>query len=312
MEHITIGTKKNIGNIALVECQVDGSLERIGIKDTCFLLVILVKGDITISVARKSVVASAPTFLCFDESEDPVLVPSPKAQYICIYFHPKFLNMNMTFELLRSSRYGDIAATHDMFMLRPFVDRVYIVPIVDAQIEKIVYAAQSMSKELEEQRDWYWSCRCRSYFIEIIVALERMYGLVGYGMPYPKPNIPAVQHQNLRDALLYIEGHYNEYLTLSDISSSAGIHQATLTALMKKEFGCTAMEYLMRHRIVVSKKILAFTDVPIKEIAGRVGFKTVQHFSRVFKEYTQMTPAEYRRTALQNRRETLNYVHEQI
>lgn len=38
-----------------------------------------------------------------------------------------------------------------------------------------------MRRELTEQRDWYRSCRGRSYFMEIIIALERMFGLVGYG-----------------------------------------------------------------------------------------------------------------------------------
>ena len=135
MEHITVGRKYNEGKVAFVECAKDGSLDNINIKDKCFLLVILTKGKLEFKVGGERVTATAPSFLCFDESENPVLVSKLKAHYTCVYFHPKFLNINMTFELLRSENYGDIATTHDMFMLKPFIDKAYVIPIAETQVE---------------------------------------------------------------------------------------------------------------------------------------------------------------------------------
>ncbi|MBQ6714437.1 MAG: hypothetical protein IJN15_02685, partial [Clostridia bacterium] len=117
MEHITVGRKYNEGKVAFVECVKDDVLNNINIEGKCFLLIILTKGKLEFKVGGEKVTANAPSFLCFDESENPVLVSKSKAHYTCVYFHPKFLNINMTFELLRSSKYGDIATTHDMFML---------------------------------------------------------------------------------------------------------------------------------------------------------------------------------------------------
>ena len=303
MEHITVGRKYNEGKVAFIECKKDDSLKNIDIKDKYFLLIILTKGKLEFMVGGEKIAATAPAFLCFDESENPVLVSKSKARYTCVYFHPKFLNINMTFELLRSQQYGDIATTHDMFLLNPFIDKAYIIPILETQIEKIERSAEYMMEELEQQRDWYWSCRGRSYFMEIIIALERMYGLIGYGFTYQKADAaPIINNPKLRDAVLYIEGHYGENITLSDISANAGINHTTLTALMKEELRCTAIEYLMKYRIIVSKKQLAFTDVPIKDIANMVGFKTVQHFNRIFKEKTGTTPAEFRKSAVQKRK----------
>lgn len=306
MEHITVGRKYNQGKVAFVKCEKDGSLKNIDIKDKCFLLVILTKGKLEFEVCGKKISAAAPSFLCFDETENPLLVSKLKAQYTCVYFHPKFLNINMTFPLLRSENYDDIASTHDMFLLKPFTDRSYVIPICETQIEKIEHSAECMQKELEEQRDWYWSCRGRSYFMEIIIALERMYGLIGHGVNYQKAdNSPIIENPKLRDAVLYIEGHYSEDIKLSDISANAGINHTTLTALMKQQLGCTAIEYLMKYRISVAKKQLEFTSVPIKDIADMVGFKTVQHFGRIFKEITGTTPAECRKTAVQKRKEEI-------
>ncbi len=306
MEYITVGRKYNEGKVAFVECIKNGSLDNINIKDKCFLLIILTKGKLEFKVGGERVTANAPSFLCFDESENPLLVSKSKAHYTLVYFHPKFLNINMTFELLRSKNYGDIATTHDMFMLKPFVDRAYVIPIAETQVEKIEQSADYMLAELTEQRDWYWSCRGRSYFMEIIIALERMYGLIGYGLTHQKSdNAPIIKNPKLRDAVLYIEGHYGDSITLSNISANAGINHTTLTALMKEELGCTAIEYLMQYRITIAKKQLAFTDVPIKDIANMVGFKTVQHFNRIFKEITGTTPAEFRKSAVQKRREDM-------
>ena len=307
MQHITVGRKYNEGKVAKIECVRNDRLQNTHIKNNCFLLIILTAGKLEFKVENEQFCTAAPAFICFDETQNPVLISKRKAQYTCIYFHPEFLNVNMSFEMLRKKDYGDIASTHDLFLLKPFTDKAYVVPIAEAQLEKITQAAGYMQEELKNQRDWYWSCRGRSYFMEIIIALERMYGLIGYGVTHQKSdNTPIIKNAKLRDAVLYIESRFDESVTLPDIAKAAGMNHTTLTALMKEELGLTSIEYLMKYRITVAEKQLEFTSVPIKDIANMTGFKTVQHFSRVFKAQTGTTPAEFRKNAVQKRKEDLN------
>ena len=304
MQHITVGRKYNEGKVAKIECTQNDRLQNTHIKNNCFLLIILTAGKLEFKVENEQFCTAAPAFICFDETQNPVLISKRKAQYTCIYFHPEFLNVNMSFEMLRKKDYGDIASTHDLFLLKPFTDKAYVVPIAEAQLEKITQAAGYMQEELKNQRDWYWSCRGRSYFMEIIIALERMYGLIGYGVTHQKSdNTPIIKNAKLRDAVLYIESRFDESITLPDIAKAAGMNHTTLTALMKEELGLTAIEYLMKYRITVAEKQLEFTSVPIKDIANMTGFKTVQHFSRVFKAQTGTTPAEFRKNAVQKRKD---------
>ena len=304
MQHITVGRKYNEGKVAKIECTQNDRLQNIDIKGKCFLLIILTAGKLEFKVKNEQFCAAAPAFICFNETQNPVLISKRKAQYTCIYFHPEFLNVNISFELLRKKEYGDIASTHDLFLLKPFTDKTYVVPIAEAQLEKITQAARDMQEELQNQRDWYWSCRGRSYFMEIIIDLERMYGLIGYGVTHQKSdNTPIIKNAKLRDAVLYIEGRFDESITLPDIAKAAGMNHTTLTALIKDELGLTAVEYLMKYRITVAKKQLEFTSVPIKDIANLTGFKTVQHFSRVFKAQTDITPAEFRKNTVQKRKD---------
>lgn len=307
MQHITVGRKYNEGKVAKIECVRNDRLQNTHIKNNCFLLIILTAGKLEFKVENEQFYAAAPAFICFDETADPVLISKQKAQYTCIYFHPEFLNVNMSFEMLRKKEYVDIASTHDLFLLKPFTNKAYVVPIAEAQLEKITQAARDMQEELKNQRDWYWSCRGRSYFMEIIIALERMYGLIGYGVTHQKSdNTPIIKNAKLRDAVLYIESRFDESITQPDIAKAAGMNHTTLTALMKEELGLTSIEYLMKYRITVAEKQLEFTSVPIKDIANMTGFKTVQHFSRVFKAQTGTTPAEFRKNAVQKRKEDLN------
>ena len=307
MQHITVGRKYNEGKVAKIECVRNDRLQNTHIKNNCFLLIILTAGKLEFKVENEQFYAAAPAFICFDETADPMLISKQKAQYTCIYFHPEFLNVNMSFEMLRKKEYVDIASTHDLFLLKPFTDKAYVVPIAEAQLEKITQAAGYMQEELQNQRDWYWSCRGRSYFMEIIIALERMYGLIGYGVTHQKSdNTPIIKNAKLRDAVLYIESRFDESITQPDIAKAAGMNHTTLTALMKEELGLTAIEYLMKYRITVAKKQLEFTSVPIKDIANMTGFKTVQHFSRVFKAQTGETPAEFRKSVVQKRKDDLN------
>ena len=304
MQHITVGRKYNEGKVAKIECVRNDRLQNTHIKNNCFLLIILTAGKLEFKVENEQFYAAAPAFICFDETADPMLISKQKAQYTCIYFHPEFLNVNMSFEMLRKKEYVDIASTHDLFLLKPFTNKAYVVPIAEAQLEKITQAARDMQEELKNQRDWYWSCRGRSYFMEIIIALERMYGLIGYGVTHQKSdNTPIIKNAKLRDAVLYIESRFDESITQPDIAKAAGMNHTTLTALMKEELGLTAIEYLMKYRITVAKKQLEFTSVPIKDIANMTGFKTVQHFSRVFKSQTGATPAEFRKNAVQKRKD---------
>ena len=306
MRHITVGRKYNEGKVAKIECVRNDRLQNIDIKDKCFLLIILTVGKLEFKVENEQFCAAAPAFICFDETADPMLISKQKAQYDCIYFHPEFLNVNMSFEMLRKKDYGDIASTHDLFLLKPFTDKAYVVPIAETQLEKIVQATDCLQTELENQRDWYWSCRGRSYFMEIIIALERMYGLIGYGIKHQiSDNAPIIKNPKLRDVVLYIESRFDESITLPDIAKAAGMNHTTLTVLMKEELGLTAIEYLMKYRITVAEKQLEFTSVPIKDIANMTGFKTVPHFSRVFKAHMDTTPAEFRKNAVQKRKEEM-------
>lgn len=64
--------------------------------------------------------------------------------------------------------------------------------------------------------------------------------------------------------------------------------------LIKKETGRTALEYIQDKIVGIAKVQLLIPAHPISQVAYQLGFQYPQHFTRVFKKATGMTPNEYR------------------
>lgn len=64
--------------------------------------------------------------------------------------------------------------------------------------------------------------------------------------------------------------------------------------LIKKETGQTAQQYIQNKIIDLAKQELLGSDLPVSEIALRLGFDYPQHFTRMFKKMTGIAPSEYR------------------
>jgi AraC-like DNA-binding protein len=64
--------------------------------------------------------------------------------------------------------------------------------------------------------------------------------------------------------------------------------------LIKKETGKSAMDHIHLKLIDISKEKIFEADKSISQIAYELGFKYPQHFNRMFKKETGITPSEYR------------------
>jgi len=294
----TIGIRHDVGRVALVQCIRGASLDDLKIKNQCFLLLLIHEGSAQFHVGKRSFDAVAPCIVCFDETANPTVTDQCDLRCDAVYFHPKFLNVNMTFDQLRSVGYGQLAVAHDLFLMKPFTDPDrFVFPVFNSVAAKLAGCFNGMCRELQEQPDWYWSCRSRSYFMEMLLLLERSYDVADLENSAPIINNPA-----LKKAIVYIESHYQESMQLADICTASALNHTTLTQLFHRELRTTPMDYLWQYRIGVAKKHLEFTNLPVKDIAQRCGFRTAQHFSRKFEASLGQTPTDFRTRALQSRK----------
>ena len=303
MDPRTFGRNYDVGKIVPIQCVKDDALKDLEISNSCFLMMIVYDGTAYFQVGDISFEAIAPCFVCFDETETPRLLRKRGLKCDSVYFKPSFLNVNMSFTRLHSENYDQLALTHDMFLLKPFTDKKrYVFPVFDDHADNLKRLFSMLDRALREQTDWYWSCRSRSYFMEIILLLERTYGLIEYNDTAVSEI--KISNPHIRKAVIFIESNYYDDLSLESIVRSASLNHSTLTRLFKAELNMTPIEYLWHHRLTVAKKFLEFTNLPIKEIASRCGFKTVQHFSRKFENAVGTTPGNFRSLAVESRKKS--------
>jgi YesN/AraC family two-component response regulator len=95
-------------------------------------------------------------------------------------------------------------------------------------------------------------------------------------------------------AASYLRSHFREHITAQQLGESLSFHPVYIARCMKKEYGCTPMEYLLHYRIQQSKLLLMQTSYTIARIAEEVGFNQAPYFSSSFIRIEGTTPREFR------------------
>ena len=79
------------------------------------------------------------------------------------------------------------------------------------------------------------------------------------------------------------------------ICRELGISRASLFNKMKAITGAGTKEYITRIRLEKAKSLIENTDLTIAEISDMTGFASQSYFSTAFKNFTGMTPSQYKK-----------------
>lgn len=94
-----------------------------------------------------------------------------------------------------------------------------------------------------------------------------------------------------------IERRIAEPLSLRDVADSIGVTPGYLTTLVRRRTGRTVVDWITEQRMVRARRLLAETDLPVAEVARRVGLPDAGYFARVFRNSNGVTPRQWRRNA---------------
>ncbi len=109
-----------------------------------------------------------------------------------------------------------------------------------------------------------------------------------------KDSIPK-KKDVIAEAKEYIRQHYDQNVSLNDISRQFYINPSYFSQLFKKKTGMTYQNYLTEYRIDRAAKLLEETDLRIYEVCQMVGYSDVNHFNQLFERLRGMKPNEYRK-----------------
>jgi AraC-like DNA-binding protein len=190
------------------------------------------------------------------------------------------------------------------FLLSSHVDfcqTKYINPLLQGQIRfqnhihQNDHLAEQIQQIVKEYKQQEIGCELaiKEHIFHIIVLLLRQYKQeLFHNNGYDRQQ--KVMHQ-LRTVLEYIDQHYNENISLTQLANLANMSNQHFCRIFKSVTGKRPVDYMNYLRINKAVTFLSESNLNISEVAMAVGFDDSNYFSRLFKKYQKTSPSAMRK-----------------
>jgi len=95
-----------------------------------------------------------------------------------------------------------------------------------------------------------------------------------------------------------VQERMEEDLSLEDMARAVGLSAAHFSQVFRNTTGQTPHQCVLRYRVQRAKEMLRSAEMRVLDVAIACGFKTQQHFARVFRAMCGASPTEYRYESL--------------
>ena len=127
---------------------------------------------------------------------------------------------------------------------------------------------------------------------------ELIYKLLETRRSWRNVELPVNQAKNLermKGVVSYIEKHYKEQLSQSEIAEKFYFSGGYFSRYFHKAMNMTFVEYVARYRNMQARNLLIMTDMSVMDIALECGFSDSRRFIISFKKQYGITPLQYRK-----------------
>lgn len=181
----------------------------------------------------------------------------------------------------------------------------YLLPIMNGSIPtaSIFTPAFAYYKEISDcfqQIDLLCDTRPEGYQLAIKSFLFRFFFLLVSNQNNDSNASSAAKTktlEKLKTILKYVEQHYQESITIEDMSILTYYSKSHFMKFFKMHMGRSFIEYLNDYRLTMAEQMLRTSDYSILEIAGKNGFDNLSYFNRMFKRKYGFPPAKWRNTS---------------
>jgi AraC family transcriptional regulator, transcriptional activator of pobA len=99
----------------------------------------------------------------------------------------------------------------------------------------------------------------------------------------------------VREYNFLVENHFREKHAVQDYAELLNKSPKTISNLFSKISARTPLQIIHDRKMLEAKRLLSYTQKPIKEIAFEIGFEDIQTFSRFFKKIEKVSPSDYKK-----------------
>jgi AraC family transcriptional regulator len=115
-----------------------------------------------------------------------------------------------------------------------------------------------------------------------------------YGENADEPIKHVALDQRVQRAIDYIDAHASKEVSLDVLAGVAAMSPFYFVRTFKKATGLPPHKFLAARRMEQAKQLLKSTALPIAEVAFRIGYENISHFTKIFRQHTGQTPGAFR------------------
>lgn len=132
-------------------------------------------------------------------------------------------------------------------------------------------------------------------FSERLEAYSQFYRLLQTVVKQLKPS-ELVIDATLQAAIGYVSENWDKNISVGDIAKKCCVSESTIYHLFQKNLGQTPISFINSIRINVAIEYLENSNYSISRISDLVGFRSENHFRKVFSDFTGTTPLKFRKS----------------
>lgn len=227
----------------------------------------------------------------------PHCIKEPKNTNVEIFefeFVPEFLDQSL-------DRVNDMRSFIDFMYIEPFLvsngeikPRLNLVGKAEIEVENLL---NEVLAEYTERKQGF-VLLIKSLLLKLLVLVGRE-----FTKELEDSNIYTIYDRH-RDAIFssieYIKNHYTDDLDIEDIAKKSNFSVSYFRYVFKSITSQTFTQYVNRLRLCKAMELLKSTDDRVLDICLDVGFNNVDHFCRLFRQSTGVSPLEYRKGMVEN------------
>ena len=219
-----------------------------------------------------------------------------------------FINAGVLHQILpQKDMEGQITAyvLRDSLLEADVLSAVYqkcLLPVIKGPIDSVVFDSEdALDRQAAMYLQQIQDCFARQdtgYQIEIKGLLCCLFSCLLKRAKRESQTMSPREHRDMeriKEAILFIENHYEEPLSLGQIAEHLALSRSELCRCFQRVMAITPYEYLIQYRIKEASKRLRQTDNKILDIALQCGFDSIGHMGRYFRRYCGCSPSAFRK-----------------
>ena len=201
-----------------------------------------------------------------------------------LLFHPDFIHGTPLGRKIREYTFFDYGQREALHLSER--ERIMVTTLMDQIEEELEHPIDHHSQTLITDAISLLLDYCMRYYDRQFITRHKVCS-----------DIFSAFEEHLRDYFNHGHPERNGLPTVAYFADKACLSASYFGDLIKKETGTTAQHHIQDAIIERSKHLLRESNQPVSNIAYQLGFQYAQHFTRLFKAKTGMSPNEYRKMA---------------